>query len=136
MVVPEPRHTYLRKLIMTAFTGEAIEKLVPRMEAVLSKYLDKWAGERPRRLFHHYQRLSRIGAHIPCGGLAAQAFVCVGARHMKPRGITLPAVRSESMRAPCQQPPLAVQTQPLHPSRLGPPQTPAPSSRPTSSCAR
>jgi hypothetical protein len=47
VVSPEPRHTYLRKLIMPAFTNEAIEKLVPRMEDVLSKYLNKWAGETP-----------------------------------------------------------------------------------------
>lgn len=46
MVVPEPRHTYLRKLIMPAFTNEAIERLVPRMEAVLTKYIDAWAGAR------------------------------------------------------------------------------------------
>lgn len=42
--VPEPRHKYLRNLIMPAFTSEAIEKLVPRMETVLKRYLDKWAG--------------------------------------------------------------------------------------------
>ncbi|KIY92992.1 Cytochrome P450 26C1 [Monoraphidium neglectum] len=43
LMVPEPRHSYLRKLVMPAFTNEAIEKLIPRMEAVLRKHLDSWA---------------------------------------------------------------------------------------------
>eukprot|EP00878_Enallax_costatus_P002591 GHUV01002773.1.p1 GENE.GHUV01002773.1~~GHUV01002773.1.p1 ORF type:complete len:523 (+),score=179.47 GHUV01002773.1:316-1884(+) len=40
---PEPRHKYLRNLIMPAFTAEAIEKLVPRMETVLHRFLNNWA---------------------------------------------------------------------------------------------
>lgn len=44
LVSPEPRHKYLRNLIMPAFTNEAIEKLIPRMEAVLQSHLDRWAG--------------------------------------------------------------------------------------------
>eukprot|EP00879_Flechtneria_rotunda_P003830 GHRR01004070.1.p1 GENE.GHRR01004070.1~~GHRR01004070.1.p1 ORF type:complete len:300 (+),score=122.02 GHRR01004070.1:648-1547(+) len=43
LLAPEPRHKYLRNLIMPAFSNEAIDKLVPRMEKVLQKYLDKWA---------------------------------------------------------------------------------------------
>uniref|UniRef100_A0A383WDQ0 Cytochrome P450 n=1 Tax=Tetradesmus obliquus TaxID=3088 RepID=A0A383WDQ0_TETOB len=43
LMLPEPQHKYLRNLIMPAFTNEAIERLVPRMEAVLQRYLDAWA---------------------------------------------------------------------------------------------
>lgn len=43
LAVPEPRHGYLRRLIMPAFSPEAITLLVPRMEAVLDKYLNRWA---------------------------------------------------------------------------------------------
>jgi hypothetical protein len=42
--VPEPRHSYLRRLIMPAFSNEAIERMAPRMTAVLGRYLDAWAG--------------------------------------------------------------------------------------------
>jgi hypothetical protein len=44
LMLPEPQHKYLRNLIMPAFTNEAIERLVPRMEAVLARYLDTWAS--------------------------------------------------------------------------------------------
>ncbi|KAF6258855.1 cytochrome P450 [Scenedesmus sp. NREL 46B-D3] len=44
LMVPEPQHKYLRNLIMPAFTNEAIERLVPRMEAVLDRHLGRWAG--------------------------------------------------------------------------------------------
>jgi cytochrome P450 len=44
LMLPEPQHKYLRNLIMPAFTNEAIERLVPRMEAVLARYLDNWAS--------------------------------------------------------------------------------------------
>ncbi|KAI8464385.1 MAG: cytochrome P450 [Monoraphidium minutum] len=43
IVAPEPRHSYLRKLIMPAFTSEAIESTMPRMAAVLARYLESWA---------------------------------------------------------------------------------------------
>jgi cytochrome P450 len=35
---------YLRNLIMPAFSPEAIERLTPRMVAVVSRYLDAWAS--------------------------------------------------------------------------------------------
>lgn len=44
LAAPEPRHSYLRRLIMPAFSGEAIDKLLPRMDSVLGKYLASWAG--------------------------------------------------------------------------------------------
>lgn len=44
LTVQEPRHRYLRNLVMPAFTNEAIEKLTERMERVIGSYLDKWAG--------------------------------------------------------------------------------------------
>eukprot|EP00775_Hariotina_reticulata_P004005 gene4005-4256_t len=44
LTVQEPRHRYLRNLVMPAFTNEAIEKLTVRMERVIGRYLDKWAS--------------------------------------------------------------------------------------------
>ncbi|WIA10314.1 hypothetical protein OEZ85_010506 [Tetradesmus obliquus] len=44
LMVQEPRHKYLRNLIMPAFSPEAIERLTPRMVAVVSRYLDAWAA--------------------------------------------------------------------------------------------
>ncbi|KAF8055110.1 CYP716B1 [Scenedesmus sp. PABB004] len=55
LMSPEPRHKYLRALIMPAFAPEAIEAQVPRMERVLRTYLDKWAGA-PRVLAHEELR--------------------------------------------------------------------------------
>jgi hypothetical protein len=59
LMVPEPRHSYLRKLVMPAFTNEAIEKLIPRMEAVLRKHLDSWAGGRALGAARRAFRISR-----------------------------------------------------------------------------
>jgi cytochrome P450 len=41
LAVPEPRHSYLRRLIMPAFSSEAVTLLLPRMETVLDKYLNR-----------------------------------------------------------------------------------------------
>ncbi|KAF8059378.1 HISN7 [Scenedesmus sp. PABB004] len=42
--VQEPRHAYLRGLIMPAFSPAAIEALLPRMTEVLGRYLAAWAA--------------------------------------------------------------------------------------------
>jgi cytochrome P450 len=44
MIKDPTRHKYLRTLITPAYTPENIAALVPRMEAVVAKYLARWAG--------------------------------------------------------------------------------------------
>jgi cytochrome P450 len=44
MIRDPARHKYLRTLIMPAYTPDSIAALVPRMEAVVAKYLTKWAA--------------------------------------------------------------------------------------------
>jgi cytochrome P450 len=44
MIKDPARHKYLRTLITPAYTPEAIAGLVPRMEAVVTKYSARWAG--------------------------------------------------------------------------------------------
>lgn len=43
LTVQQPRHSYLRNLVMPAFTPQAVEALTPRLVAVVTAYLEKWA---------------------------------------------------------------------------------------------
>jgi cytochrome P450 len=77
-MLPEPQHKYLRNLIMPAFTNEAIERLVPRMEAVLARYLDSWAGE--SACYRTPCRVSCVCQTCACGlrsSSLAAAFKCM-----------------------------------------------------------
>jgi hypothetical protein len=40
LVVPEPRHSYLRGLMQPAFTPEAVSSALPRVERVLSGWME------------------------------------------------------------------------------------------------
>lgn len=45
LLSPEPRHSYLRSLMQPAFTPEAVAGNLPRLEAVISTWMARWAAQ-------------------------------------------------------------------------------------------
>jgi hypothetical protein len=70
MIKDAARHKYLRTLITPAYTPDAIAGLVPRMEAVVAKYLKRWAdyddAKGGRVMVYEELKLFIMAVSAPC----------------------------------------------------------------------